>query len=653
MGLPADTRSWLAVKASDLGASLTGLEGILEGMLSQVGLKLNQASGFADSMAMTGAASVLNWTSIAIDTNDDGTADSNVIAPATSLPMGAMPGDLDIAGDGDFSGKIFKVNGMLTNLNILGLISGSASFGLTIQEVDVDLTGGDSDSTGTAFDDTGDLQNAQLLQFGLDVTNVKVGVSGVGVEIPSGSIGVATLTPERPAMGTVTDTRSWLAVKASGLGATLTGLESVLTASLSNVGLKLNQASGFENATTMTGAATVVDWNAITFDTDNDGTLNMNVVDPAAALPMGAMPGDLAIVTDTDFQAELFQVNGSLDELSVLGFVNAKAQFALTVKKVDVDVDGDGVFNPAGGVDLKDAGLTTLVIDNAQIFVGVDGNTDGTAGDGIGFAATGGSVALATLKPGPEAVMAGDTRSFLGLKAGVATAGFAGLDPDILSATASDVEVELNNASGSVAGSLTPAAALNWTKAFDLDGNDTFGESADLLDPGLDLDPPASAGDLAIDFTGDLLRAKGSIELQAVGFAYVRGGFSFEKRTVDVKVGTETINDASLLQLGISIDNAFVGVNGPYRTDPGGDMVFGGLPGSTDDTLSTEALGLDVTGGNLLVGVLKAPVPQSGPADTRGWTGITATLDTVSFVGLDSLEASGSNISVAINNAKG
>ena len=175
MGMVIDTRSWLAVKASDLGASLTGLEGILEGQLTEVGLKLNQASGFENSTTMTGAPPVLDWTSVAIDTNGDGSADADVVDPSAALPTGAMAGDLDITGDADFSGKLFKVNGTLDNLNILGLVSGSASFGLKIQEVDVDLTNGDTDGMGTPFDDTGDLQNAQLLQFGLDVTSVTVG----------------------------------------------------------------------------------------------------------------------------------------------------------------------------------------------------------------------------------------------------------------------------------------------------------------------------------------------------------------------------------------------------------------------------------------------------------------------------------------------
>ena len=100
-----------------------------------------------------------------------------------------------------------------------------------------------------------------------DDLQVSVGVNGIGVMADAGALGVVNLSSSA-----TDDTRTWLAVKATGVGATLTGLEGILSGSLSNVGLKLNQASGFANDTAMTGAAQSLDWGSLLFDGNGDGT---------------------------------------------------------------------------------------------------------------------------------------------------------------------------------------------------------------------------------------------------------------------------------------------------------------------------------------------------------------------------------------------
>src|SRR5690606_31154410 len=108
--------------------------------------------------------------------------------------------------------------------------------------------------------------------------------------------------------------------------------------------------------------------------------------------------------------------------------------------------------------------------------------------DGVAHLSVSGSLAVATLTP---EVAPGETRSWTALKMGdVVVAGNVNLGLDGLTAQITVQSLNVNLAS-------TGIARLDWTSAFDLDGDSV----KDVLNPGADL---PVAQDLSIDFGADL-----------------------------------------------------------------------------------------------------------------------------------------------------
>src|SRR5262249_61361632 len=115
------------------------------------------------------------------------------------------------------------VSGTLSSLNIAGLVSGSAHFQVVKDVVDADVDGT------AGFDPATDLNDAVLLTFALTQLSLKVGTDSFGISITSGEVRAATLAPAAS-----TDTRRWLAVQASNVGASLS-VGSLLSATLTDV----------------------------------------------------------------------------------------------------------------------------------------------------------------------------------------------------------------------------------------------------------------------------------------------------------------------------------------------------------------------------------------------------------------------------------
>ena len=78
------------------------------------------------------------------------------------------------------------------------------------------------------------------MTIALSDLTLSVGISGVGLKLTGGSVGVAILSAPAPATGT--DNRSWTAVTANGVGVVL-DLPGI-TATVSNVSLKIGVTSG-------------------------------------------------------------------------------------------------------------------------------------------------------------------------------------------------------------------------------------------------------------------------------------------------------------------------------------------------------------------------------------------------------------------------
>ena len=462
------------------------------GVVTNVGVKLNQSSGFADA-GMTMAATSFDWTTVGIDVDGDGNADT--INPETSLPTGVtVPSSLTISGDTDFTGKLLRVNGTIASLSLFGFVTGKADFGLSIQEVDVDLGGG-------GFGGTGDLTDATLLQFGLnlgvasptDDLEVSVLVGGVGITADAGALGIASLSSNA-----TDDSRNWLAVKAVDVGASLVGLPDVVGV-VTNVGVKLNQSSGFADAG-MTMAATSLDWMTVGIDVDGDG--NADTINPETSLPTGVtVPSSLTISGDTDFTGKLLRVNGTIASLSLFGFVTGKADFGLSIQEVDVDLGGGG-FGGTG--DLTDATLLQFGLN-----LGVASPTDdlevSVLVGGVGITADAGALGIASLSSNAT----DDTRNWLAVKAVDVGASLVGL-PDVVGVV-TNVGVKLNQSSGFADAGMTMAAtSFDWTTVgIDVDGDG----NADTINPETSLPTgvtvPSSltiSGDT--DFTGKLLRGQ-------------------------------------------------------------------------------------------------------------------------------------------------
>ncbi|MBI2219574.1 MAG: hypothetical protein HYU51_20070, partial [Candidatus Rokubacteria bacterium] len=161
-------------------------------------------------------------------------------------------------------------------------------------------------------------------------------------------------------------------------------------------------------------------------------------------------------------------------------YIGGTAQFALTRQTLDVDANGDGV------VDLVGATVRGVALSVSDVRVVVDG---------VATLRVSGQLALASVT-----AAGGTTPSYTALKMGNVT-----VSTEVVSgsfALTGDLTIsrlEMNN------GATPTAPRLDWTKAFDFNGDGT----KDLLDPGAALPTPVA---LPIDFNQGLsLLLSGSV----------------------------------------------------------------------------------------------------------------------------------------------
>ena len=164
------------------------------------------------------------------------------------------------------------MSGDLASLNIFNLITGSALFGISVFTINVSFSG-----SGTP-----DLMNATLLTLALSNLQLSVGAGSFGLAITGGNLGIAAITAPNPSSG-ATDDRTWIAVDASGISGSLT-LGTAVSASVSNLAIQINEASGqYTNGQTTTPAA-ALDW---TNDLETPGTTTYGVaINPGASCPV-------------------------------------------------------------------------------------------------------------------------------------------------------------------------------------------------------------------------------------------------------------------------------------------------------------------------------------------------------------------------------
>ena len=345
-----DGRKWSAISVSGLSGSLS-LGGVISGDRHRtLAVKVNCASGALNATTAT----PLDWT------NE---------VPAAGIALA--------------SNELFFVDGDLTNVSLADVVGGGAHFTLSRQTVSV----GSPALTGARLN-TFTLSNLQLS-------------SAFGLSITGGSISLVSLLPSVADVA-AGDGRKWSAISVTGLSGSL-ALGGVISATVSNLVVKVNSASGALNATT----ATPLDWT--------------NQV-PAAGITLASN--------------ELFFVDGDLTNVSLADVVGGGAHFTLSRQTVSV-----------GSPALTGARLNTFTLSSLQL------------SSAFGLSITGGSISLVSLLPSVADVAAGDGRkwsaiSVSGLSGSLALGG-------VISATVTGLTVKVNSASGAL--NATTATPLDWT----------------------------------------------------------------------------------------------------------------------------------------------------------------------------------------------
>ena len=179
----------------------------------------------------------------------------------------------------------------------------------------------------------------------------------------------------------------------------------------------------------------------------------------------GSLTGNGAPYTyDPDFNPATLNDVTINNVLLTLGDVRlaGTAEFALVSRTVTADVDGAGT-----GALLVDGQLMTLALTVSGLGVHVED---------VAHLTISGQLALASLKAGDPLV---DGRNWTALKMGsVVVAGTVNLGLDGVSATITVDALDLNLSGNSLNPLLVPAR-LDWTRAFDLDGDGQLRRSAE------------------------------------------------------------------------------------------------------------------------------------------------------------------------------
>jgi hypothetical protein len=602
----ADDRSWLAVSASVSDAELTGIEGLT----AKGGFTVEVNRAFTGIDIAEGDA--LDWTAN-VNLDYDSIDETSFIGDEDEVIVGGHT----IEHIGDF----LQASGDLT-INLFDFVRASVSFEFLQQEVDVDADGDGNFSTAD-----GDLDDAELVMIDLQVKDVFAGVpDSIGFALESGYLALATIRPSDP----VADNRSWLVVDASVNNAELTGIEG-LTA-IGSLGVEINMA--------FTGSVEapddVLDWTtSVNLDADStDGTSFIGDEDEVS------VGGHLI-----EHNIDLLRATGDLT-MDLFGFFYVDGSFIFEKTSTTVTVT-DGI--DPGNDESVDVDLLTLGINVTHAFAGVNGpywredtndngeiDEDETNDAAMGLSLSNVEFALASMKvetDDPENET--DKRSWTALKAEVQSVEFVG--------------IEGLTAEGSVAIQINTGGGQNGT-----DDNDKFVDfPTSFPTEGLEV-ATGETTSITLGFEDEYLRVQGTLELDLFGFFYVDGSFAFEKKSTNVTVtdgidpGNDESVDVELMTVGVEVDHAFVGMNGPYWREDTNDN------GEIDEGETNDAaMGLSLTGVEFGLALMKfkTDAPET-ETDLRSWTALSAEVDEVAFVGIEDLTAEGS-VAVEINTGSG
>ncbi|WP_420226204.1 hypothetical protein [Pigmentiphaga litoralis] len=346
---------------------------------------------------------------------------------------------------------------------------------------------------------------------------------------------------------------------------------------------------------------------------------------------------------------------------------------------VDVNLGGlQTLLDQTAGVGSRlnlEVEMLTLGGSNLTGFAGVGGpyryGADAN-GDGLGDLINEGAIGLviddvdfgmAIATPGLLAIpqLAAVAPKFLAVKAHVGQAGLVGVDDDIMSVTARNIDVNINTFYLPSGGALNAALQLfgppsiDWASSFpnspeDLNGNKVLdaGEDRDLngvlATKGYAL-PAGGNNAVIIDFAEEIVQAKvGYAEINIGGFVQLSASMAFTKRGAE-RVTLSNGQETTVTSLAVGINDAygFVGVGGYWRDTNNNDRIDEG------DTPNSSAVGLAVQNLDLGLVLAKELVIGTTGVDIGVYVAGMASIDKIGLVGVDGAEVDAQNLKIEIN----
>ena len=455
------------------------------------------------------------------------------------------------------------------------------------------------------------LRNASLLSIGAANVNAFVGVNGPAtIDDGSGNsvhnteaIGFTTqvetfalalikpkpATPADPPTDppvAPTDRRSWMALEANVREAAFIGLGDLFTAKATQLRVSLNQGTG----------------------TQADGSPNTSVVDFTQTDRNGDGPDGMLTVSvgpGIDHQITVagpeIKASGTL-EIAVAGFFFVNGNFAFEKSTLANLKVTDGITEE----NIANASLLTIGASDVPAFVGVNGpaqiadenNNLVDNPNALGFAVTVDYLALALVKPpASEATSAVDGRSWMALDVGASQPRFLGLGEDF-TLNVGSLALSINRGSGTTATGAENKTVVDFT-SIDRDGD---GQPDGKLTIATG---PESTRDLTS--RQEETRASGQrARINLLDFVSGTADFAFEKvnANVDVTGGKDTRDPDNLQNAPLTV---FVLHNASLFVGADADPANPGRAGP-------NSVGLEVTGAQLAVAVVKAPVTDEGSA---------------------------------------
>jgi len=149
--------------------------------------------------------------------------------------------------------------------------------------------------------------------------------------------------------------------------------------------------------------------------------------------------------------------------------------------------------------------------------------------------------------------------------------------------------------------------------------------------------------EVELDFSSQLLRARGNVTLGISDYIYVSGNFTFEKGSIETVTLTDaSTKDVSVIKVGGSSIYGFAGIGGPYWVDSDNDGKIDG----TDTPATAGAMGLALTNVSFGLALMK----PTDAEDVKKYYALKAS-GGVSLVGMSDITLTATSISLEANGA--